>query len=398
MRLLLLLACSLVAAVRYQYTYKNSVGFGAEFSMLLYAGFVAERRIAADAASEFCINRFTGWRFMPCNERSLECLFEPQPPFRLCPKRAGAVERAATIQLDGLHFSAGDLMSFADACRYAQRVFVPNAKLRQSVSEKMARLGLVHGEFVGVHVRRGDSAWEKGEWLPITRFLSVARQVAAAMPAMRRPFTLFVATDTQEVVDYLDAVAGDDADVRLVIDRQQIRFNLTRAQAADLGQLNPLTFSTEARDDHAIQFLSDVSILALHSAAFVGTLVSNVGPLVAELRNGSDCHFVDVLEHADRLHVHSLALNASEAASAVPQETPFRRVPLQSYWPSFFGVWPPPERAVTPESEHQARNPLWWWRSLLYGRSKKFNAINAAVLQREREEIKASRHRKVTVF
>ncbi len=380
-------------AVRYQYTFKNSVGFGAEFSMLMYAGFVGERRIAADPASTFCINRFTGWRFMPCNDSSLECLFEPQPPFQRCPPRAGMGDRAATVQLDGLHFSAGDLMSFADAVRYSRRIFVPNVVLRQFVSEKMARLGLVHGEFIGVHIRRGDSAWEKGEWLPIQRFLEVAHRAASELPALKRPLTLFVATDTQEVVDYLDVVVSGDPHFRIVVDRQQIRFNLTRAQAADLEHLGPLTFSTEAHDDHALQFLSDLSILALHSAAFVGTLVSNVGTLTAELRGGERVHFVDVLGSKAGLRVSSVHLNVSSVDKR-PRETPVQMAPLQWYWPSFFGVWPPPERVVTAEAEHQARNPLWWWRSLLYGRSKKFNVINAAVLKRERQEIEERKNRK----
>jgi hypothetical protein len=377
--------------IRYQYTFKNSVGFGSELSMLCYAAFVAERRIAEPNSvpgSHFCINRFTHWRFMSCEARDLTCFFDAAPPFQLCSAHpvadAGGV-RPLTVKLDGLYFT-GDRMSFADAAKFAQRFFRPNAALQSVVDAKLARLGLRRGQFVAVHIRRGDSAWEKGVWLPIKTFLTAARRVASErLPRHDGPYSIYVATDTQEVVDYIDQTA-DRERLRIVIDREQIRFNLTRIES--LSKMDPLTYSTARYDQHAVQFISDLAILAFEAAAFVGTLNSNVGRLMGELRNGSATTFVDVLEYQSKLHVSDEPLDRYRAPDGAPLLQPdmAEAAPLGDFWSSFYGVWPPPEREPTPE--HPA-NPLWWWRTLMYGRSAKFNVVNAKVLERERQELKS---------
>lgn len=378
---------------RYQYTFKNSVGFGSELSMLCYAAFVAERRIAAPSnvpGSHFCINRFVHWRFMSCEARDLSCFFDAAPPFELCSAHpvadAGGV-RPLTVKLDGLYYT-GDRMSFTDAANVAQRFFRPNAALRSVVDAKLARLGLQRGQFVAVHIRRGDSAWEKGVWLPIKTFLTAARRMASErLPRHDGPYPIYVATDTQEVVDYIDRVA-DRERLRIVIDREQIRYNLTRVES--LAKMDPLTYSTAHYDQHAVQFISDLAILAFEAAAFVGTLNSNVGRLMGELRNGTATTFVDVLEYQTKLHVNDEPLDrysAPPAASApVLRPDMTDSVPLGDFWSSFYGVWPPPEREPTPE--HPA-NPLWWWRSRMYGRSGKYNIVNAKVLLREKLELKS---------
>jgi hypothetical protein len=379
---------------RYQYTFKNSVGFGSELSMLCYAAFVAEQRIAEPSSvpgSHFCINRFTHWRFMSCEARDLTCFFDAAPPFQLCSAHpvadAGGV-RPLTVKLDGLYFT-GDRMSFLDAAKFAQRFFRPNAALQSVVDAKLARLGLQRGQFVAVHIRRGDSAWEKGVWLPVKTFLTAARRVAnERLPRHDGPYPIYVATDTQEVVDYIDRTA-DRERLRIVIDREQIRFNLSRVES--LSKMDPLTYSTAHYDQHAVQFISDLAILALEAAAFVGTLNSNIGRLMGELRNGSAVTFVDVLEYQSKLHVNDEPLDRygasprrADSASSRLRPDMTDNVPLGDFWSSFYGVWPPPERQPTPE--HPA-NPLWWWRTLMYGRSAKFNIVNAKVLEREKQEL-----------
>jgi hypothetical protein len=198
-----------VDGVRFQFQFHNNVGFAADLSMLVYAAFVAERRIANGESGEFCINRFNGWRFMACESRMLDCFFDAGAPFKLCDERGrGAVgakslrPKEMTVPLDGLHFVFP--MGFADAVRLSNQVFRPNAELQRIVEAKMTRLGLTNG-FVALHIRRGDSTWEKGNWLPIDTFVVACRRAASEIADLRRPIDVYVATDTAEVVEYFDA-------------------------------------------------------------------------------------------------------------------------------------------------------------------------------------------------
>jgi hypothetical protein len=113
--------------------------------------------------------------------------------------------------------------------------------------------------------------------------------------------------------------------------------------------------------------------------------------LVAELRNGTNCRFVDVEENKARLRVSTTRLDRAFSQNATT--TLFRNEddprPLDSFWPSFYGLWPPPERSA--ERPEQPTNPLWWWRTLLYGRSKKFIKHNEQLLADERRKIDETR-------
>jgi hypothetical protein len=72
---------------QYVYNYKNSIGFGAELSLLIYAAWCAEAAQADNRNSsqvvEFCVpdHRRTRWRFMACEEENLACFFNPLKPF-----------------------------------------------------------------------------------------------------------------------------------------------------------------------------------------------------------------------------------------------------------------------------------------------------------------------------
>jgi hypothetical protein len=381
-----------VCAVRFQHRFQNNVGFAADLSMLVYSAFLAERRIASGEQGHFCINRFRPWRYMSCASHTLECFFDVAAPFKLCEERGRGnesnthrLEKTPTIEIDGLYFV--EELRWPDAVRLSRGVFAPNAHLQTLARDKMKRLGLVANEFVSVHIRRGDSSWEKGEWLGLDKFVVACRRAASDLADIRRPFTVYVATDTAEVVDYFDAVVRDDRMI-FVFDREQDRFNLS---TANLLELDPLTFAAKQKDDHSVQFLTDLTLM-LHAAAFVGTLGSNVGRLVAELRNGSNCHFVDVDQNKVRLRVSTTRLDrpfaVDETSVAAPDADDSTPKPLATYWPSFYGLWPPPERAN--EQPDRPLNPWWWWRSLLYGRSKKFSAANRKLLSDERREIERS--------
>ena len=58
----------------FEFRWHNNVGFGADLSMMTYAMHVAQHR---NPHAAFCLNRYREWRFMPCANRTLACLFEP---------------------------------------------------------------------------------------------------------------------------------------------------------------------------------------------------------------------------------------------------------------------------------------------------------------------------------
>ena len=298
-------------------------------------------------------------------------------------------DAVSVVTLDGLLYERNAHVSFATASRYAQQLLRPNAVLRARVAAQRAALGLAPGApFVALHVRRGDSAWEKGEWLPLAEMLTAARRAARAL-ALPRPATLFLASDTADAVRYITAAAGRwRFNVRVA--QNQSRYELSDVKAATLNELNPLTFTAADKDAHSLQFITDLMIMR-DAAAFVGTLNSNIGRLMAELRNGTNCHFVDAERHKFRLHLSTTRLDNDDGSPQVvaPDDVPSINsppAPLAAFWPSFYGLWPSPDHHDQPPDV--PRNPLWWWRSRLYGRGKRFAAANEQLVARERNDLR----------
>lgn len=177
---------------------------------------------------------------------------------------------------------------------------------------------------------------------------------------------------------------------RLVIDDGQLRYNIseTLAKTHSLAYMKMLSYMTDEPIRHTLELLTDIMMM-WRAEAFVGTLNSNIGRTVAELRRGDSCHFLDIESNLQRLRVSDTDLSAyatDDGASSllpVPAADDPLPSPLAAYWPSFFGIWPAPESAA----DDRPRNPLWWWRSILYGRKTKYNQINERLLEEERQII-----------
>mmetsp|Transcript_3876 Transcript_3876/g.6287 ORF Transcript_3876/g.6287 Transcript_3876/m.6287 type:complete len:331 (-) Transcript_3876:25-1017(-) len=325
---------------------------------------------------------------MACPEENLDCMFEPLSPFESCARKPPKKVHRLSIDIDGRYFDE-HILSFANASRLTRAVFRPNSFLETSFVEKKNHLKILQNEkFIAIHIRRGDSAWEKGNWLPIHSFLQSARRVAS-QKNMKKPYLIYVATDTADVVDLLKLSVREEV-FRLVIDDGQLRYNIseTLAKTHSLAYMKMLSYMTDEPIRHTLELLTDIMMM-WRAEAFVGTLNSNIGRTVAELRRGDSCHFLDIENNLQRLRVSDTDLSAYATDDGASSLLPVPAVddplpsPLAAYWPSFFGIWPAPESAA----DDRPRNPLWWWRSILYGRKTKYNQINERLLEEERQII-----------
>jgi hypothetical protein len=175
--------------------------------------------------------------------------------------------------------------------------------------------------FVALHIRRGDSAKEKGAWIPLRTFWNAAKRVVAASRlGRRRPKSARRCTSPptprkwSNVFRYL--TANESALYRVVFDDEQVRFSLSgRFEIDRQVALIDSAIARNARSKHAFEFLTDIMAFE-RAAAFVGTLGSNVGGIVAELRNGTQCTFLDIERDREKLHVNDVPLDVTFRAYA----------------------------------------------------------------------------------
>lgn len=260
-------------------------------------------------------------------------------------------------------------MSFIDACLWTQRIFRPNARLRDAYVEKSRRLALTASDppFVALHIRRGDSAKEKGTWIPLRTFWNNAKRVVAELgwkPTPQNRATVYVATDTEEVVDVFKFLtANDSALYRVVFDDEQVRFSLSaRFEINRQLTLIDAAIARNARSKHAFEFLTDIMAFE-RAAAFVGTMGSNVGGIVAELRNGTQCTFLDIERDREKLHVNDVPLDVTfrayvDKSEAPPQPARYEVAPLGHFWATMHGF--------VSDDKRYGVNKLSWFRQALF--------------------------------
>lgn len=389
--------------MRMVYSFRN-VGFGSELSTMAYSAFTAYMYAAEPDRNyniSWCLNRYAHWSFMPCALRDdhdaegddnsadsdgdntdavgLGCLFDAEHPFtHVCPVNWARLpsirdpngiappsmksQRVNVVNDVGIMYRYD--MTFVDACHWIQRIFRPNARLRAAYDEKAKRLAL-DGPFVALHIRRGDSAKEKGAWIPLRTFWSAAKRVVASLgwtPTTERRATVYIATDTAEVVDVMKFLTTNDSSLyRVVFDDEQVRFSFSARFEID-RQLTLIdsAIAHNVRSKHAFEFLTDIMAFT-KATAFVGTLGSNVGGIVAELRNGTKCTFLDVERDQDILHVTNVSLEDSfrkYLKQAPPLPTRFERAPLAHFWPTMHGF--------LANDKHYGLNKVSWFRQALF--------------------------------
>jgi len=377
------------------YSFKNGIGFGAELSLMINGAWCVEQMAKENRNSSmsysFCIAlpRRTRWRFMPCQNASLQCLFDPLPPFLPCAKKAARKTKRLSIELDGRYYDGNEhLLQFKNAFRLTQRLFRPNSILEAAYEAKLQRLGIEKNEkFIAIHIRRGDSTVEKGGWIPVTYFLQQARRLTSKY-GLKKPAVIYVATDTADVLPLIESLARTDQ-FKIVFESNQLRYNLTHDTAADLAALKTLAYLVDDPTQHTFELITDMMMM-WRSTAFIGTLNSNIGRTVAELRAGVACTFADVETQLEKLQINDTRLDLYANTTfdiPVDRQGPY---PLAQMWPAFFGTFPEP-RPWTGErlnaTQLLAYNPFWWWRSKLYGRSMKYTKSNIEFLKEERKAI-----------
>lgn len=404
---------------RYVYSFRN-VGFGSELSTMAYSAFSAYMfagEPTRDHNVTWCLNRYSHWSFMPCapdandtnndtdaanHSVGLGCLFDADHPFAtVCPVQwvrmpsirdphgiappSVKSDRVLIVNDPGVIFRYP--MSFIDACLWTQRIFRPNARLRDAYADKARRLALSASDppFVALHIRRGDSAKEKGAWIPLRTFWNAAKRVVAALgwePTPEKRATVYVATDTEEVVDvFRYLTANESALYRVVFDDEQVRFSFSaRFEIDQQVTLIDSAIARNARSKHAFEFLTDIMAFE-RAAAFVGTLGSNVGGIVAELRNGTQCTFLDIERDREKLHVNDVPLDVTfrtyaRRAEAPPTPTRFEVAPLGHFWPTMHGF-------VSDDKQYGVNKVMWFRQSLFPTHGQDAVAFNARLMGKE---------------
>jgi hypothetical protein len=182
---------------------------------------------------------------------------------------------------------------------------------------------------------------------------------------MRKPYPLYVATDTDEVVELLRLAARDDQ-FRIVVADNQLRYNFTGEAGLDIIALS---YKTDNVTQHSRELLTDMMML-WRATAFIGTLNSNIGRVVSELRQGERCTLLDIETQRQWLQINDtdLAPYVDRRSLSIPQRSasPLTQTslsaPLAAYWPSFFGLFPEPKPRTHEEQmlDNSQFNPLWW--------------------------------------
>jgi len=240
-----------------------------------------------------------GWQdyFIPfCNEQK-NILFYRRSAFRLTGRREHVLNRFQKLFFREC-FNAHDIWHLMTAeCFLARHFDIPELGINGDVFHaKQVLLRIVYRynpdvydrvrerddllsnfqPFVGIHVRRGDKIKET-KLIPVNRYFE---KFLTIEPKMK---SVFIATDSYEVVDEFKSLCPES--VRVVSFCQPV--NMGYSQTQFNGQ-KPL-----CKKEQMICFLTDLHFLA-KSTCFIGTYSSNIARIVALFIGREACSSLDV--------------------------------------------------------------------------------------------------------
>jgi hypothetical protein len=167
-----------------------------------------------------------------------------------------------------------DHKQMADVKRFIyNKIFALSYETKTVVDAGLDALGL-HGNYVGVHVRRGDKSQEV-PLVPIGRFTSAIRDMCSSLGTN----TIFLASDDASTHQELQQQLGSSFQIveqkRLPAEAYKLRGDAARSMSPPFGE-----------EDEERSVLIDVAAL-VRAAGFIGTASSNIDRLVYFQRDAS---------------------------------------------------------------------------------------------------------------
>ncbi len=155
-----------------------------------------------------------------------------------------------------------------------QKIFSIIYKYNNTIKQQLTELP--PKEFAGIHVRRGDKLIEEASLFEVEKYIKI---ISEKTPHIN---TIFIASDSYEVVEEFETHYPNYTLVTFIPESSmghlQKNFNLS---------------TKEQRFANTLLLLKDINFLT-RSTIFVGTYSSNIGRLIALLRNDSFSYSVDV--------------------------------------------------------------------------------------------------------
>lgn len=274
-----MLGAPVVYPVPVQYAEFRFNGFGAQFLRVLDAAAVAD---AAGSPFEVVEGRY--WNYGCAPGRGWSCYFDRRPaPFRNCTRieqlpEIGGEPAPTCIRIastDATRRASGFMAGVSrgglePSRRLAQRLWRLNARTRSAVDDILSQTGLpsLRGEYVGVHVRRGDKRKEVPD-VPLAAYAAAVRCVAGDLPVV-------VATDDGTVLAKLRAMLPE---------RDVLALPGTAARTGHY-QVNVNRGYMKRNARSVVALLADVTALK-DARWFVSTFSSNLARMVHVLRDAA---------------------------------------------------------------------------------------------------------------